>query len=518
MNNTNKNLHLKIDELVEKYKNNEYIMNKLNNYIIDILPNTLENKLNENNNKILIKNKLSKEINTYINYFLSTNKFFYSKKKTYFYYDNKHFSIFSEDNLYHKILSNISLNKYLLPHKYKIKNYIIKKIKTSCIFDCIPESDTIQHIINLLVPNVFINKNCVKHFLTAIGDCILNKNNLIYICNHYIKEFIDNIKYYYSTNFNNGLLNNFKFKYYEHKYSNCRFFKTNKNIKIGKEINKYILDLLCVSCYYSNRYSNADNFVEISNDNKLYENVFFTKNISFNNVVDNFLNFSIKNIENLSIKKSHMIFLWKKYLDKHNVPNIIFYDNLINILNSKLEHNIETNDYLNITSIYLPDITKFINFFDQNIVIYDIDTYSNDILHDFIYFEIDEIISIFHSYYKNTCLNDELVLELINTLYNDVLIEDNKYILNIKCNLWNKYNDIEKFLEQFIQNIKSCDNYDNCISLCDLYKNYINTNVNFKMSKKCFENICKYIIPENFINNDIISNDYWNTNKILDTL
>ena len=533
-------LHLKIDELIEKYNDNEYILNKLHNYVLNILPNILENKMTENINNIERKNKIYKEIDIYVNSFLSIHKFFYSKKHIYFYYDNNHFSIISEDNVYHKILTNISLKKKLLPYKYKIKNIIIKKIKTANIFDCIPESDTVQYIINLLVPNIFSNRNYVKHFLTAIGDQILNKNNTIYICNLFIKEFIDKIKYFYNTNFNNGFLNNFKFKYHEHKYSNCRFFKTNKTINIDKNIYKNIIDLLCVSCYYSKRYENADNFVETSNDIKLYENVFFTKNISDEILVDNFLKFSIKKFDNLSIKKSHMIFLWKKYLDKHNVPNIMFYDNLINILNSKLDFDINTNNYLNITSIYLPDVTKFIDFFDENIIIYDIDSdNSNDNIPDFIYFEIDEIITMFHYYYKNTCLNDELVLELINTLYNDVLIENNKYILNIKCNLWNKYNDIEEFLEQFIENFKSnynkfiCNldnnidsnvnsNVDNnvdsnvnekfhinCISLCDLYKKYINNNIKFKMSKKCFEDICKDIIPNNFINNEIISNDYW---------
>ena len=509
----NKNLHLKIDELIDKYKDNEYILSKLNNYILNILPNNLENKLTENIINIENKIKISNDIDIYINTFLSNHKFFYSKKNKFFLYDNNHYSIISEDNLFHKILTNISLYKKLLPYKYKIKNLIIKKIKKCNIFDCIPESDTIQYIINLLVPNLFINRIYVKHFLISIGDNILNKNNFIYICNPNIKDFINNIKYYYSINFNNGFLNNFKFKYHEHKYSDCRFFKTNKKIYVNTNIYKNILDLLCVSHYYSNRYNNADHFVDNCNNIKLYENVFFTKKFSFENIVDNFLNFSIKKIDNFSIKKYHMIFLWKKFLDKHNVPNIIFYDNLINILNSKLDYNNNTNEYLNITSIYLPDVTKFINFFDENIIIYDIDSVNNsNNIHDYIYFEVDEIITLFHHYYKNTSLNDELVIELINTLYNDVLIENNKYILNIKCNLWNKYSDIETFLENFIKYINLNNNdKNNSISLCDLYKNYINTKIIFKMNKKCFEDICKDIIADKYINNNIISYDYWST-------
>ena len=52
---------------------------------------------------------------------------------------------------------------------------------------------------------------------------------------------------------------------------------------------------------------------------------------------------------------------------------------------------------------------------------------------------------------------------------------------------------------------------NNSISLCDLYKNYINTKIIFKMNKKCFEDICKDIIADKYINNNIISYDYWST-------
>ena len=57
---------------------------------------------------------------------------------------------------------------------------MIKKIKCQNLFSIIPNSDTIQNCLNLLIPNIFSNKQEAKYFLTIIGDCILKKNeNLI---------------------------------------------------------------------------------------------------------------------------------------------------------------------------------------------------------------------------------------------------------------------------------------------------------------------------------------------------
>jgi hypothetical protein len=492
------NIHLKIDELYEKYKNDALILKSIENYVLNILPKFIEDKIN---NDIILKKKREKtsnDINYFIDSFLSINRYFYSKKNIYFTYDNTHFNIISDDDVYHNILSSISINSNLLPYKFKLKNIIIKKIKNTNIFDCIPESDTIQYIISLLVPSIFSNRNNVKHFLTSIGDSIQNKNNkLIYICNHKLKELISHIKYYYNNNINTGQLNNYKFKYHEQSYNDCRFFKTNTNIHIKNELYKHIIDLLCISNYYSNRYVNADNFVNNCNDIELYKNVYFTYDKTFEDIVDNFLTFSIKKMENFNIKMKHMIFLWKKYIESNNIPNIIYYDNLINILNTKLNYSDNNNQYLNITSIYLPDITKFTTFFDEHIII------DNNYVTNYIHFELDELITLYHSYNNNkSIINEILIIEIINSLYNDIIIEDNKYILNIKCNLWDKYKDIEQFLEEY----KISGNQN--ISLCDLYKLYIKSNFKFKMSKKCFEDICKDLISDYINENNIISNDF----------
>jgi hypothetical protein len=63
-----------------------------------------------------------------------------------------------------------------------------------------------------------------------------------------------------------------------------------------------------------------------------------------------------------------MIFLWKKYIEECNIPNVIFYDNLKNILKTSLKYDDETDCFLDVTSVNLPLISSFIKFWETNIV------------------------------------------------------------------------------------------------------------------------------------------------------
>ena len=70
-------------------------------------------------------------------------------------------------------------------NKMFIKIKILKEIKEkNSIYDNIPESETIQEIINFLTPTIFPNKEYSKYFLITIGDIIL-KNIIIKTINFY---------------------------------------------------------------------------------------------------------------------------------------------------------------------------------------------------------------------------------------------------------------------------------------------------------------------------------------------
>ena len=83
------------------------------------------------------------------------------------------------------------------------------------------------------------------------------------------------------------LLNNFKFKYYDHKFSECRLLKIKEHMYLDEWMNNIkqfnnIIDLFCVCTHYSNRYDSADNFInEYCKVNSLSNYTFYLNYQSF---------------------------------------------------------------------------------------------------------------------------------------------------------------------------------------------------------------------------------------------
>jgi hypothetical protein len=114
--------------------------------------------------------------------------------------------------------------------KHRTKSHVIKQIRERNLFNCIPESDTIQRVLNLLYPSIFANKNHAKYFLTVIGDNILKKNShLIFLINQKTKKILNEIHHIACSSISNiNVTHNFMCKYHEnHSYENCRLLKIN---------------------------------------------------------------------------------------------------------------------------------------------------------------------------------------------------------------------------------------------------------------------------------------------------
>ena len=89
-----------------------------------------------------------KEKNTFIQVFLQTNLFYYLPSNgTFFEYIRNDYRIIKEDDIIHKLLSMITKEKILVEWKEKTKTNILKKSKERVLFDCTPESDTIQTVL-----------------------------------------------------------------------------------------------------------------------------------------------------------------------------------------------------------------------------------------------------------------------------------------------------------------------------------------------------------------------------------
>jgi len=460
--------------------------------------NDVENEtININNDIVLEKSNITKEILTreqelFTKLFLTTNKIYYLKNtKTFYIYDKRNFAIIKEDEVHYKILTSITYSsenptKIIKLFKQKTKEYVINYIKENrALFDCIPETYTIQSIVGFL-SKFFKNKSQIKYFLTIIGDNILKKNvnDIFFIVGKKTKELINDILDISNILIGkNGRISNFYTKYQDMKPTdkcrilNIEYYDYDEFYK--KEIKNIGLNLLCVACYYSNRFENSENFIHTKSDNMVKSYTLLLKENPVENIIGDFLtSYFETTTEDTRITIKDIIFIWKIYTQTKNLPNIINNVRLKDIVVEKLNYKNETREFHNITSKYLPNINMFLTFWNENIKIIienneeikiDADTDTNTIKtgNDEV-FETDEIFLLYKNWYKknmsmtppNTELNTTITEKDINKIIkhyfknDNVAVYDDKYITNIRCKLWDKKRDIAIFMEIYKERYK----------------------------------------------------------------
>lgn len=522
-----------IKSLIDKYKDNEYMTQRIYNHIVNYLPNTLDNEDKNHEKRVIRNNFLTNEQQIFIQVFLSKNKYFYLQNNNFFYeYDGEKYLIVKEDDVIHKLLSTISNDRVLLEWKHKTKLNIIKQIKERNLFSSIPESDTIQNVLNVLYPAIFSSKNSAKYFLTIIGDNILKKNShIIFLVSPKMKQILnelDNVAL--SSIGNNNTANNFMTKYHEnHSYENCRLIKINENFsnEVWRELLKKIgLDLLCVAAHYSKRYESADNFIDNKADEELKTYTYYLKNTCPNNIVVEFCNkYIIDSNSECKMEWKNLHFVWKQFLSSCNLPNVIYSNTLKNILKEKYTYVDETDSFIGITSKYLPVHSDFIKFWENTITIQTIvsdtnidannlNSINNHLLFDN-EFEIDELCSLFKCWSKqnteqlmsNGHISEENILKILKHFFPSAEIIEDKFVLNINCSMWNKINDINSSFAYIKEQIKN-EHKLALISFDDAYNYYYkfcNSNsFKFIVSKRYFEKylyfkLSDHIVYEKFI-------------------
>ena len=421
-----------IIELLDKYKNDEYMLQRIHNHIINYLPNTLEYEKNAHEKRKNRANFLSNEQQIFTQVFLSKNLYYYLSSINLFYeYDGITYNIIKEDDIIHKLLSTISRDRVLLDWKQKTKMNIIKQIKERSLFTSIPETDTIQNVLKMLYPTIFHTKNYTKYFLTIIGGNILKKNNqLIFLINSNFKKMLVDLD---SISLNsigiNNISTNFITKYHEnHPYENCRLIKINDNNSHNlwtDMIKKNGLNLLCVAVYYSKRYENSDNYIDniLDDELKLYTNY-----IKYNTSTDIVNTFLIKYIEtnndnDLFLEWKNLYFIWKQFLSDNNYPTMIYVNTLKNLIKEKYKYDEINDGFYGITSKHLPLQKDFIKFWNSTITCTNV---KNDFENEL---EIDEICYLFKLWVKQTtdtassgCISEETAIKIISHFYSDIEI------------------------------------------------------------------------------------------------
>jgi hypothetical protein len=532
-----------INQIYDKYEKNPYMLSKTNHYIINQLP-TILNNINmthiERQSRI---EELSQNQDQFIESFLNNNQYFYiSSTENFFFYDGVHYQHFNEDDILYHILSTISKERELSSWKQSTKNTIMKRIRENSLIKSIPESETIQYVIDSLCPLLFKSRTETKYFLTILGDNILRKNiDIIHYIDVKSKPFIRSFNHFCQIWIGQNLYQTFKYKYHDHDYNDCRIINISNFVKSEIIWNSIIpqsgLDIICVACHYSERYGSSDNYLlECSNDNEIINSVFYLKNNTQTTIVDSFISeylnldnnqipantIQINNLttqyRNTKITWRDMQYLWKNFLESKKLPSIMFLQTLKGHLTTRLvRHYNESMDvFVGICSKYLPEIQKFLEFWEKTAV-YD----ENEVN-----FEIEEIVILFRKWCDNnetaTNLNDKQILDVISYFYPNLEIEKDKYISNIRNNLWDKQLDIQIALDNMKNDIREqvttqsnqrtvSPSIRNNVSIYDAYRYYCKyySSTNTIVSKTYFEkyvfdNLSQYIIDSKFL-----SGDWW---------
>jgi hypothetical protein len=498
-----------IKELYEKYKNDNYLLQRLKTRVLNYLPNELQTdskKHERNQNRVMY---LTAEKNVFVELFLSQNKYYYlHSNNCFFYYNNKNYSIVKADDIIYKLLSTISQNYVLIEWKHKTKKQILGAIKERSLFDSIPETETIQNVLNVLFPSIFKTKSEAKYFLTILGDSILKKNNnLIFLVPNSLKKLLNEIDAITFFCLGSTFTQNFMSKYHEnHNYANCRLLKVidNFHFNILKElIIQNGLNLICVATHYSKRYDNSDNFLEVKACEDLKNYTYYLKLTCQTDLVKNFIEKCIQPAQNEKMEWKKIHFVWKQFLNNLKIPNVLFSATLKTLLKEKIEFHEETDSFLNITSCFLPIESDFISFWQQNITLDE----NNEI-------EIEELGILFKNWLKtnekqvSNIISDEYILKIIKHFFSNVEIEEDKYILNFSSKIWNKKKDINLSFQslQIIDEIPF-------VTFEKVYENYClfcrKNNFKFIASKRYVEKFIAHDASSFVLYDQCIKNDYF---------
>jgi hypothetical protein len=483
-----------VKKMFEQYPN---MKQKIHHYIKNILPGVCENAFQQQKEREDRKNALEEKSDEFIEEFMAKMRFFYYSPTDLFftYSDEKMYEVVKEDNIQHLILTTIT-SKYpeLMPWKYKIKIQLMKRIKENNVLKSIPESETIQDIIQLLVPSLFSTKDSAKYFLTVIGDILHKKKSFYYFIHSktllpLFKELSQECYKFFGIN----LLNHFKFKYYEHANDQCRLIQM-REISSSSLLCNFIdsarmINLFCVASHYSTRYVCGDSYLEnYCNNYSVINYALYLKNNKGIEILQQFIKTTTEECSGYHISWKNMLYLWKVFIEDEGIPNIFFNHSLKQMfsmhsselgieIDSEFNANLnslilntnvicEMDNFLikNRTSKHLPFVCNFISYWENNIICYNNNNSNSNAFgeecdqEEEYEVEIDELLMLFNKSIKKSATtllhssaSDKMLMGLIRHFYPDVIVEDDKYLIQvgIKPEIWNKQKEIEEFNEYY---------------------------------------------------------------------
>jgi hypothetical protein len=210
------------------------------------------------------------------------------------------------------------------------------------------------------------------------------------------------------------------------------------------ELKSSIIDLFCVAAHYSHRFRSADGFLDHHcKTPEVASHAWFFRARTEQQIISEFVDHSTEpaSSEN-GITMPNMLYLWKLYLADFRLPSMIFAASLRSKLADYAAASAAStlpDIFPNRTSRYLPVVTQFRRFWGEQCFINDTE----------IELEIDELSTLFNEYVGAGAASDATLLGILRHFYPDIIIEDDKYILNMGCLLWDKKAEINEYLERF---------------------------------------------------------------------
>lgn len=114
-----------------------------------------------------------------------------------------------------------------------------------------------------------------------------------------MKQILQEIAYHCTEHFGLGnILHCFKYKFYDHDFKLCRLVPikqkiTTDTIPVSHDMAKYMIDILCVSVHYSNRYGNSDLYLEQCSETSMVDYVKSICKSTPSKIVDAFISNSL---------------------------------------------------------------------------------------------------------------------------------------------------------------------------------------------------------------------------------
>ena len=502
-----------ISTVYSENKQDPYILSKIEHYIQQ-LPSIVESlKINREKIQQKSQDKMTDQ-DSFMQSFLNKYSYFYTPTTDrFFYYDGLHYQSYAEEDILHNIFLEVSKERHLHTWKQKTKISTLKKIKDIHLFKSIPNSETIQTVIDMFYPVFFKSKTQVKYFLTIMGDNILKKKQgIIYFIPSFAKTFLREIDNYAQLYIGRHPSASFKYKYHEHDYYSCRMIKINESIKLESLfyplLNNYFLDIICVAVHYSTRFGSADDFLrKYSNDDQLQSYAFYLMDRSPQILLQEFCDEYIIRKDSAQICSWNTIqYLWKHFSESKELPTVLFQNEFISWFSTNYDYDPTTKSVAGIFSKYMPAIERFLRFWEETMIVIPTTEFSE--------YEIDEIIILFKKWAPGINISEHQVIDFISHFLPDVETDGQKFIYNVKSTKWDKESCLKQDIDNILENI--LNDSINQITIVDAYTFYcqsINVNEKIIVSKIYFEKVIFEYLRDSIIEGNFISLEIWKNNE-----